>query len=48
MSLSETRKKVKIEHSWLAELDKFQSYWGWGGDSFNATPCECTAAQQSL
>lgn len=31
MSLTETRKKVKIEHSSLAELDTFQSYWGWRG-----------------
>lgn len=30
-SLTETRMKVKIEHSSLAELDRFQSYCGWGG-----------------
>ena len=29
MSLTETRKKVKIEHSLLAELDRFQSNCGW-------------------
>lgn len=29
MSLTETRKKVKIELSLLAELDRFQSNCGW-------------------
>lgn len=47
MSLTESRKKVKIEHSLLSKLDRFQSYWGWRG-YFNATPRERTAAQDSL